>query len=309
MGPAPGDEVELVGAPDAGDANRIRARQLNWNGNTYRIRTTDGTPVWAGAAREGWGSYAGAWGGSDPEEISGEISGVEPASPGGSDMGRGVVLRLRTRDQDGEGERVRSRETRRVHLGPYWYVEENAPGLRMGQRVTVRGVTADVGGEQVTMAAELSRGSERVRLRSREGMPEWAGGWQNWDGWGPGSSYNALHRDGRATDAVGTVERVAHVAPMEGMGEGVSLTVRTAERRRLRAHLGPVWFAEQAELSISPGDTVSLRGSVVGLNGRSVMMVDHIECGNRRLRLRDRNGAPVWSGQVSEESEISEPVS
>jgi hypothetical protein len=315
--PQPGDAVEIMGAAGQGEGAAITARQMNWNGNTYRFRDREGTPLWAGAAREGWGHYAGAWNGGDIAEVAGEIEGIEGLSPGGADMGRGVVLRLRTRqremtqerdrDRDGSGDgepgrlRQRDEERLRVHLGPYWYVEKNMPGLQAGQQVTIRGGRATGDGEDALLATEMTRNQERLRLRTREGRPEWAGGWQNWDGWGPGSEYTGKYDPARIRTVEGTVESVEEMTPMPGMGRGLALNVRTREGTRERAHVGPMWFAEQSDIVLAPGEPISLTGSGVEMNGRQILMVRDLEQANRRVRVREHNGTPVWSGIVPAE--------
>ncbi len=294
----PGDEVELVGAPEPGNGGAITARQLNWNGHTYRFRNQEGSPLWAGAAREGWGRYAGAWNSGPIEDVTGEIEGIDGIAPGGPDMGRGVVLRLRTRE--------RERERERVHLGPYWYVEDGMPGLRLGQRVTVRGARGPYG-DDALMAMEMERNQQQLRLRTREGRPEWAGGWQNWDGWGPGSRYSRQYDAASEASCQGLVESAEEMTPMPGMGHGLALNVRTREGTRQRVHIGPMWFAEQADIAPAPGQPISLSGSVVHMNGKRVLMVREMAQANRRLRLRERDGTPVWSGRApAEETEPTE---
>ena len=239
------------------------------------------------------------------EEITGEIEGIEGNAPGGADMGRGVVLRLRARERnrDGEGDQSqeRSRERHRVHLGPYWHVENGMPGLGMGQEVTVRGMPVEMDGERSIMATEMVRNQDRVRLRTREGQPEWAGGWQNWDGWGPGSRYSGMYDPERVQTRAGVVEGVEEMTPMGGMGRGLALTVRTGERERMRVHLAPSWYAEQSDLVVNPGESVAVTGSVVEMNGKQVLMAREMTQANRRTQLRERDGTPVWSGRAPDE--------
>ncbi len=296
LAPQPGDTVELIGAAH-GESGAVQARELAWNGHLYRLRAEQGAPMWAGADREEWGRYAGSWRGGAPEEIIGEIEGIDGIAPGGPDMGRGVVLRLRTRDQERE----------RVHLGPYWYVEDAMPGLSLGQRVTVQGVRGGPQADDALMAMQMERNQQRLRLRTREGRPEWAGGWQNWDGWGPGSRYSHRYRPETETGIEGVVEDVEEMTPMPGMGRGLALNVRTREGMRQRAHLGPVWFAEQSDIAPAPGEPISVTGSVVEMNGKPVLMVREMTRANQRVRLRERDGTPVWSGRaLAEEATAAE---
>jgi hypothetical protein len=170
----------------------------------------------------------------------------------------------------------------------------------------VRGAPAEWGGGQVVIASELERNQQRVRLRSGEGRPEWAGSWQNWDGWGPDASYGRMYDPERVRTVTGQVERAEAGTPMAGMGRGLMLNVRTRNRERLRAHVGPVWFSEQFDVSPEPGDDITLTGSVVEMKGRQVMMVGEIVANQRRVRIREQDGTPIWAGRGPGEPERAE---
>jgi hypothetical protein len=55
---------------------------------------------------------------------------------------------------------------------------------------------------------------------------------------------------------------------------------------------------EQADIAPTPGAPISLSGSVVEMNGKPVLMVREMTQANRRVRLRERDGTPVWSGRA-----------
>ncbi|MGD0113842.1 MAG: hypothetical protein ABSD48_18450 [Armatimonadota bacterium] len=285
-----GDAVEVIGAPHATNKGAVLARELTWSGSSYVFRTDEGVPVWAGADRSDFGRYAAGWTGAESEGISGEVAGIEGVMPGQRDMGTGIVVRLKGQEAGKE---------RRVHLGPYWYVEKSLPGLRSGQQITVKGSRAQWKGEEVMLASEVERNAERARMRTEQGRPAWAGGWQNWDGWGPGSAYGKLYDRGRVRTVDGWVERVDVGAPMSDMGEGLMATIRTTQQQRVRAHVGPSWFVEQANLSLKPGDMVKLEGSLVPVNGKLALMVSDFTSGKRHVRLRNEDGTPVWSGRIA----------
>jgi len=237
--------------------------------------------------------------------VTGEIEAVEGLAPGGRDMGQGIALRLRLRDRTreeleaalGAPMRARVRDQLQVHLGPFWHVEEGMPGLRLGQEVTVEGSATEWNGGEVIVASKLERNQERLQLREQNGMPAWAGGWQNWDGWGPGSRYGARYDPNRLRTATGVVESVRIGSPMGDMGRGVLVRVRTREGNRVQAHLGPSWFAEQTDISLNPGDEVTLTGSTVQVEGREMLMVREMTTAQRRLQLRENDGTPVWAGR------------
>ncbi|HEY3358480.1 MAG TPA: DNA-binding protein [Polyangia bacterium] len=64
-----------------------------------------------------------------------------------------------------------------VHLGPAWYVEQQAPKLAVGDRVAVTGSRITLDGKPTIIAAAVSKGGATLRLRDVDsGVPVWSGG-------------------------------------------------------------------------------------------------------------------------------------
>jgi len=287
--PKVNDSVQVVGVPrDEPEVGEVIARELTWNGQVYQLRTTPGAPLWAGARRQAWSRYCSLWDPSGAAEVTGEIEAIESFSPGGADMGRGVSLRLRTKEE--------ARERVQVHLGPSWFVQEKLPGLEIGEQITAKGCSAHFGRQDVIIASEVERNRNRIRMRTKEGHPEWAGGWQNWDGWAPGAHYARKYDPNTVRTVSGTVQSADRGAPFTGMGAGVMFNLRTQEQQQIRAHVAPVWFLEQADFSLSPGDEVTLTGSMIDIGGKQIMMVRRIQADSRQLEVRQEDGTPVWAG-------------
>jgi hypothetical protein len=81
-----------------------------------------------------------------------------------SGMSPGVALEVR------EGS-----ETILVHLCPVGYAKPSEIGIKPGDKVTIRGCWAEVGGKDVFMAAKVKKGDTfefKVRL-SKDGTPFW----------------------------------------------------------------------------------------------------------------------------------------
>ena len=64
-----------------------------------------------------------------------------------------------------------------VYLGPAFYIvgSEQAKHFKIGDQVTVSGSQATRGGEAFMIATTVKRGNEVLRLRDKDGAPEWIG--------------------------------------------------------------------------------------------------------------------------------------
>ena len=81
-------------------------------------------------------------------------------------MSPGIALLVK----DGDGDEVIT-----VHLGPSSFVNPNSIALRKGEKVNVKGVWAEIGGQEVFMASKVKKGDSyefKVRL-TKDGKPFW----------------------------------------------------------------------------------------------------------------------------------------
>jgi sporulation protein YlmC with PRC-barrel domain len=72
---------------------------------------------------------------------------------------------------------IDKKEVLPVYLGPAFYIvgPEQANHFKIGDQVTVTGSQATRGGEPFMIAMTVERGNEVLRLRDKEGNPEWIG--------------------------------------------------------------------------------------------------------------------------------------
>lgn len=72
---------------------------------------------------------------------------------------------------------IDKKEVLPVYLGPAFYVvgSEQAKHFKVGDQVTVSGSQATRGGESFMIAMTVKRGNEVLRLRDKDGNPEWIG--------------------------------------------------------------------------------------------------------------------------------------
>jgi hypothetical protein len=127
-------------------------------------------------------------------------------------------------------------------------------------------------------------------LVAQRGM-QWRGG----GGWGPGTPYARLFDPKTIETVSGTVASIDTASPMAGMGAGVHLTLKTG-KGDLSVHLGPVWYLENQDINIQPGDQIQVRGSRILFQGKPAIVAVEITKGQDALKLRDENGFPLWSG-------------
>ncbi len=94
----------------------------------------------------------------------------------------------------------------------------------------------------------------------------------------------------------GTVETVGTYQPPGGQDfDGLRLRVRTQDRGPVIVHAGPRSYAEEQEMRFHPGDAVTITGSRRMFGDREVIVATQIEKDGDVLRLRSRQGRPLWS--------------
>ncbi len=68
-----------------------------------------------------------------------------------------------------------------------------------------------------------------------------------------------------------------------------------ADGKRYVLHLAPYWFLEDAGIILKEDDRIKVRGYIYTEGGQSEIIVTEIWKNGKNLRLRDRNGWPLWS--------------
>ncbi len=75
----------------------------------------------------------------------------------------------------------------------------------------------------------------------------------------------------------------------------LGLKLETADGLVYRAHLAPPGYFSDQSWHLSVGDVITLRGAFVRLNQGLALIADKISWQGKQLRLRDRQGLPIWS--------------
>jgi hypothetical protein len=103
------------------------------------------------------------------------------------------------------------------------------------------------------------------------------------------------------TTVTGTVESVEQIAgPGGGRGRrglgGTHLTLKT-KTETLEVHLGPTEFLNEKKVAIAKGDTLTIVGSRVTVDGDRVLIAKEVKKGDSTWTLRDAAGLPLWRGR------------
>jgi hypothetical protein len=136
-------------------------------GSAVVVAQPDPGPPCAGPGRGGRG-------GGDPqgrlfdpktvEDLSGEILSLDRIA------GRRGMGGIHAKVKSDKGETIV------VHLGPAWFLDQQALTFQQGDRVTVRGSRITFDDKPAIIAAEITKDGQTLRLRDPQGIPVWAGG-------------------------------------------------------------------------------------------------------------------------------------
>jgi hypothetical protein len=116
-----------------------------------------------------------------------------------------------------------------------------------------------------------------------------------WSSGAPTSAGVPLYDPDTVTTVRGAVVSVS-VVPARGRRSGGTHLQMETEGRTLDVHLGPTWFLEAQGFAVTKGDTVEVTGSLLDLDGTTVLVARDVRNDGRALRLRDEQGVPTWAG-------------
>jgi hypothetical protein len=85
-----------------------------------------------------------------------------------------------------------------------------------------------------------------------------------------------------------------HESKMRGDHPGLHLILKT-ETETVEVHACPLQFMSDLDFAVVKGDTLSVIGSRPG--GAGIVIAREITKGQMSLTLREKTGAPVWTGR------------
>jgi hypothetical protein len=115
-------------------------------------------------------------------------------------------------------------------------------------------------------------------------------------GWRMGSQYGKMYNLKTVETINGEVISIDRIIPLKVMSYGIHMVVKT-DKETISVHLGPGWYIENQEIKFEPKDNVQVTGSRITFEGKPAIIAAEVKKGNEVLKLRDKNGFPVWSGR------------
>ena len=167
------DKERLRNAPGFDSNNWPNMGDVRWNQDVHAFYGTEPTWIYgyaetdspSGGKSMGWNhdsEYNKKFKSGQTQTITGTVQSLDHAKPM-ANMSEAVVLNVRTEDG----------QTALIHLGPTWFIDNQAIRFNNGDQVTVSGVRCDIEGKAVVLATEVRSNNVQLTLREQDGTPRW----------------------------------------------------------------------------------------------------------------------------------------
>jgi hypothetical protein len=119
---------------------------------------------------------------------------------------------------------------------------------------------------------------------------------KNMAGWGMDDPYNRLY-DVQEVDTVKAVIRdIKEITPLPGMAPGLGMEIEDKSGDRYLVHICPLAYKDAGSIGLKKGDKIDLRGCLVEIDGKEVIMAAKIKKGEKAVKVRlTSNGKPFWT--------------
>jgi len=120
--------------------------------------------------------------------------------------------------------------------------------------------------------------------------------------WLPDSSYNRrFDASSILTLSSCTIKKIGSFTPEPGSTSGLKLKVAAPDGRLHIIHAGPQTHYLQQDIRFKTGEQITVTGSKVKLDEKTVILATEIRRGDEIFLLRDAQGKPLWKLQMPEE--------
>ncbi len=120
---------------------------------------------------------------------------------------------------------------------------------------------------------------------------------QSTTGGNQGRGQRGFYDPTTVTTISGTVVSVETAAGRNGGNENIRLTL-SVDSQTIRVMIGPVTYLAEQKITISPKDTLKVKGSKMERNGNTMIISAEITKGDKTWTLRDDTGTPKWGHQA-----------
>lgn len=96
-------------------------------------------------------------------------------------------------------------------------------------------------------------------------------------------------------------EKLGDTGGMKRLAKHSGLFLKT-KNGRVVIHLGPAAYFLHHNFQIKAGDTLKVKGFQVEQGTLSLVQAREIKTQDRKLRLRDKNGQPLWPAAMDREN-------
>ena len=116
---------------------------------------------------------------------------------------------------------------------------------------------------------------------------------------GKGAESGGQYNPRTVVTVSGVVVNKTPASVKQGLPYLVYLTLQT-EEGQIAVFLGPNLYVDQLTVKIYTLDRIQVTGSKVMWGGKTVILAAEVKKGDQVVKVRDRNGVPVWSGRGRE---------
>ena len=119
---------------------------------------------------------------------------------------------------------------------------------------------------------------------------------KNMKGWGINDPYNRLY-DVQEIDTIKAVVReIKEITPLPGMAPGLGMEIEEKGGDRYLVHICPLAYKDAASIGLKKGDKIDLRGCLVEIDGKEVIMAAKIKKDEKVIKVRlTSDGKPFWT--------------
>lgn len=107
------------------------------------------------------------------------------------------------------------------------------------------------------------------------------------------SQYSTAYDPKTVETLSGTIIKIETFTTQRRAERGIYLRLRT-ENENIPVQLGPPWFLKKQQTTIKKGDKITVTGSRVTMRDEPVILAAEIRKGDEVIKLREKNGFPMW---------------